>query len=107
MAWLRANPPAECRQFFAEVHPAMAGVEAHLSTIEACGYEIIGHFTEPESAWWDAYYHPLEDRLRTLRTRYATDVERLSVIEAIQAEIDIYRKYSACYGNVFYLMRRR
>ena len=32
--------------------------------------------------------------------------ERPSV-ESIQTEIDVYRKYSAFYGNVFYLMRRR
>ena len=107
MAWLRADPPAECRQFFAGVHPAMAGVDAHLAAIEACGYEILEYFTEPESAWWDSLYRPLENRLRSLRTRYAGDAERLSVIEAIQAEIDIYRKYSAYYGNVFYQMRRR
>jgi len=106
MAWLRSDPPGECRRFFAEVHPAMTGVDAHLNAIETCGYEIIGHFTEPEPAWWELYY-PLEERLRSLRKRYASDAERLSVIEAIQAEIDIYRKYSACYGNVFYLMRRR
>jgi cyclopropane fatty-acyl-phospholipid synthase-like methyltransferase len=107
MAWLRSDPPAECRQFFAQVHPAMAGVDAHLATIEACGYESIGHFTEPESAWWEPYYHPMEERLASLRKQYAADAERLAVIESIQMEIDVYRKYSAYYGNVFYQMRRR
>lgn len=106
MAWLRSDPPAECRQFFAQVHPAMADVAAHLAAIEACGYEILDHFAEPESAWWE-FYHPLEARLRSLRKRYAADAEKLAVIESIQAEIDIYRKHSAYYGNVFYQMRRR
>jgi len=106
MAWFRPDPPAECRQFFAGVYPAMTSVEANLATIEACGYEIIGHFTEPESAWWE-FYHPLEERLRSLRERYAADAEKQAVIESIQMEIDVYRKYSAYYGNVFYVMRRR
>jgi len=107
MAWLRSDPPADCQRFFANVYPAMTSVAANLATIEACGYEIIGHFAQPESAWWEPYYHPLEERLRSLRKRHAADAERLSVIESIQAEIDVYRKYSAFYGNVFYLMRRR
>jgi len=107
MAWLRSDPPADCQRFFANVYPAMTSVAASLATIEACGYEIIGHFAQPESAWWEPYYHPLEERLRSLRKRHAADAERLSVIESIQAEIDVYRKYSAFYGNVFYLMRRR
>lgn len=107
IAWLRSDPPADCQQFWAGVYPALTGIAGNLAAIEACGYEILGHFTQPESAWWEPYYHPLEERLRSLRTRYAADAEKLSVIESIQTEIDVYRKYSAYYGNVFYLMRRR
>ena len=29
------------------------------------------------------------------------------MIESIQKEIDIFRQYSACYGSVFFVMRRR
>jgi cyclopropane fatty-acyl-phospholipid synthase-like methyltransferase len=107
MAWLRSDPPQECRQFFAEVYPAMTSIAANLATIEACGYHVIEHLIEPESAWWDWFYGPLEARLRLLRKRYAANAERLAIIDSIQKEIDIYRKYSAYYGNVFYLMRRR
>jgi len=107
LAWLRSEPPADCRQFFANVYPAMTRIEANLATIESCGYEIVGHFAQPESAWWEPYYHPLEERLGSLRKRYAGDGEKRSVIESIQAEIDVYRKYSAFYSNVFYIMRRR
>ena len=107
MAWLRSDVPADCRQFFAEVYPAMAGIAENLATIEACGYEIMGHFTQPASAWWEPYYHPLEERLGVMRKRYAADAERLSMIESFQKEIDIYRQYAAFYGNVCYLMRRR
>ena len=107
VSWLRPDPPDECRQFFAGVHPAMTDVAANLAIVEACGYEVVGHFAQPESAWWEPFYHPLESRLRSLRERHAANAERLAVIEGIQAEIDIYRKYSAYYSNVFYLMLRR
>lgn len=107
LAWLRSEPPADCRQFFANVYPAMTSIEANLTTIESCGYEIVGHFAQPESAWWEPYYHPLEERLGILRKRHAADAEKLSMIESIQTEIDVYRKYSAFYSNVFYMMRRR
>lgn len=107
LAWLKSEPPADCRQFFANVYPAMTSIEANLATIESCGYEIVGHFAQPESAWWEPYYHPLEERLRILRKRYNGDAEKQSVIESIQMEIDVYRKYSTFYSNVFYMMRRR
>ncbi|MCX5644593.1 MAG: class I SAM-dependent methyltransferase [Phycisphaerae bacterium] len=106
LCWLRSDPPADCRRFFATAYPALADIEASLAAIRACDYEVIGHFTLPESAWWEHYYHPLEERLRSLRKRYAADAEKLSMVESIQMEIDLYRQYSAFYGYVFFLMRR-
>ncbi len=107
LAWLTSDPPAECREFFAGTYPAMADVTANLAVIRACGYEVIEHFTQPESAWWEPYYLPLQSRLHVLRDRHARDSDRMGMIEFILKEIDIYRKYSAYYGNVFYVMRAR
>ncbi len=106
LAWLRSDVPDECRQFFEDVYPAMTSVEANLATIESCGYELVGHFVQPESAWWEPFYGPLEERLGLMRKRYAEDAQKMALIEHIQMEIDIYRQYSAYYSNVFYLMRR-
>jgi len=105
LCWFRTDPPSECRKFFSTAYPAMATVDANLSLMQSCGFEIIGHFTLPESAWWEQYYHPLEDRLRSFRERHAADQEKLDFIESIQVEIDIYRKHSSYYGYIFYLMR--
>lgn len=106
MCWLRPDPPAECREFFAAVYPALADLETNLATIRACGCELVGHFAQPESAWWELY-HPLEERLRVLRKQHAAEAENLALIEQIQKEIEIYRKYCAYYGNAFFVMRRR
>lgn len=105
LAWFRSDAPEECRGFFAEVYPAMVDVSANLATIRACGFKLIGHFRQPESAWWDLY-NPLGARLSELRTLHAADPEKMEMLAGIQLEIDLYRKYSAYYGNVFYLMQR-
>jgi ubiquinone/menaquinone biosynthesis C-methylase UbiE len=107
LCWLRPDPPAECQLFFDRVYPAIADIDANLAAIKACGYEVIEHFTLPESAWLEPCYLPLEERLRPLREKYASDPEKLGVVESIQTEIDVYRKYSSFYGYVFYLMQRR
>jgi cyclopropane fatty-acyl-phospholipid synthase-like methyltransferase len=106
LSWLRSDPPAECQQFFTNEYPAMVDIDTNAATIERCRYEALGHFTLPESAWWVPYYAPLEGRLRSPREEYATDPERIEVIESIQLEIEVYRRYSAYYGYVFYLMQR-
>lgn len=105
LCWFRPDPPDECRRYFSETYPSMATVDANLSLIKSCGFEVIGNFILPESAWWEPYYHPLEDRLQSFRKRYAADPERIEMIDSVQMEIELYRRYSSYYGYVFYLMR--
>jgi len=105
LSWLRPDPPAESRDFFANEYPAMVDIDTNLATIKSCGYKVLGHFTLPESAWWDSYYNPLENRLKSFRKRYASDPERIEMIDAFQMEIEMYRRYSSYYGYVFYLMQ--
>jgi SAM-dependent methyltransferase len=106
LAWLRPDPPAECREFFEHEYPAMADAGANERLIAASGLELVDRFVQPESAWWEPYYGPLGERVQHLRTKYRDDRERLAMLDGIQAEIETYRAYSAFYGNVFYLLRR-
>jgi cyclopropane fatty-acyl-phospholipid synthase-like methyltransferase len=105
LCWLRPDPPAECRQYFVKEYPVMVDIDSNMSAIKNCGYDLLGHFTLSESAWKESYYFPLGDRLQSLRDKYATDSERMEMIDSVQMEIDFYRKYSGYYGYVFFLMQ--
>lgn len=107
LTWFRPDPPAECREFFAAEYPPMVDTATNLAAMEKCGYEVLGHFELPESTWLGSFYLPIEERLRTLREKYAEDPAGSKVVASIQKEIDIYRKYSNWYGYVFYLMQSR
>jgi len=106
LSWLRPDPPTECRQFWANEYPAMVDIDTNLAAIKSSGYDVVGHFTLPESAWLGSYYNPLEKRLQSLRKKYVANLERIEMINSVQMEIDIYRKYSSYYGYVFFLMQR-
>jgi SAM-dependent methyltransferase len=105
LSWLQPDPPVECHQYFVNEYPAMVDIDTNVATIKNCGYDLLGQFTLPESAWKESYYHPLEDRLQSFRKKYATDPERIEMIDSVQMEIDFYRKYSGYYGYVFYMMQ--
>ncbi len=108
LVWSRPDPPAECRQFFAHEYPVMVDNDTNLATVRDCGFELLGHFSAPEStAWWECYFSPLEQRLQSLEKMYAADPERVKMIESIQREIENFRKYSGYYGYMFYIMQRR
>jgi len=105
LCWLRPDPPVECQVYFANEYPAMKDIDTNLSIIQSTGYKVVGHFTLPESDWWESYYHPLEDRLQSLRKKYVTDTERLAMIDSVCLEIDICRKYLGYYGYIFFMMQ--
>lgn len=105
ISWIKSNPPEEVQHFFDEEYPVMNDVESNVEVIQNAGYEMIGNFILPKSAWWDNYYTPIETKLPAFRDKYKTDPEALAVAELHEVEIDMYRKYSDFYGYVFYVMK--
>ncbi|MFQ4141428.1 class I SAM-dependent methyltransferase [Chlorogloeopsis sp. ULAP02] len=107
ITWLKPHPPSELEEFWNANYPAMQDVEGNLKIFQkTSGYKIIDWFVLPESAWWNYYYNPLEERVQLLKKYYQDDAEALEVINMTQLEIDLYRKYSEYYGYVFYIIQK-
>jgi ubiquinone/menaquinone biosynthesis C-methylase UbiE len=107
MCWLQPDPPDEIREYWEEMYAGITTVPKNIETIERNDYDLIGHFTLPEDAWWIEYYGPLEKRLESFRVKYAGNGEALAAIEEEQKEIDMYRRYQRWYGSVFFVMKAR
>jgi SAM-dependent methyltransferase len=101
LCWLKDDVAEECRSFFESQYPQMSDVSANLDTARACGYEVLDWFTQPESAWWE-----LGEQVVLLREGYAEDIDRSAMLDMVELEIEIYRKYHDCYGNVFFVLKR-
>jgi len=105
MTWLKPNPPKEIADYWKRMYPGITTIPNNLEIIPRCGYKVLGHFPLPEDAWWEEYYHPLEERINKLKAKYKDDLEALRILDSEQEEIDLYEKYSAWYGSVFYVMQ--
>ena len=70
VCWLKPEPPAACAAFWNREYPAIRDTSALLEAAEGCGYETVGHFPLPASAWWDDYYRPLQDNVTAFRWRH-------------------------------------
>ncbi len=105
ISWIRPEPPAELAAYWNREYPAMHSTQENLASLAACGYRSLGHFVLPETSWWENYYNPLAQRLARLRAKYAGDPEANQLLDANQLEMEFYRKYSAWYGYVFYVMQ--
>lgn len=102
LTWLRVDVPDELQAFFNEQYPPMQNIQSNLADLRVAGYKPVGHFTLPESAWWD-YYHPIEKRVTRLKEKYKDNSGALAVLEMELREMDVYRTYSDYYGYVFYI----
>lgn len=107
LVWLIDDPVAPVVEFWRNEYPAMTSTRAIREQTGVAGYELIGDFTLPDSAWWNDYYTPLEAKLPALRQKYAADKEARSVIAAAEAEIDIRRRFGQSYGYQFFVLRAR
>ncbi len=103
--WLGSERPQECLDFFARENLPVLGIGENLAIIEAVGFKTLGHFVLPASSWWSDYYLPLGRRLAELRQTQAGDLQLQEMIGIVEAEIDVFRRYSQVYGYVFYVMQ--
>jgi SAM-dependent methyltransferase len=104
LVWLEEGAPDECTDFFASAYPEMAAVSKHLGSLEECGYELLGHFTLPESAWLQGYFAPLRLRLTECESEMPDGIAR-EILEMCRREIEVYESYSRWFGYEFFVAR--
>jgi SAM-dependent methyltransferase len=104
--WRMENPPPEVKAGFDQDYPAMGWLDDDVAAIQDCGFELIGHFTLPDEAWWDDFYTPMEARIAELRVRYAGDMEASAILDQLAMEPEMHRRYSDFYAYEFFVVRR-
>ena len=105
--WRKPDPPAECVAFWEREYPAIRATSALLDAVEACGYDTVGHFPLPASAWWDDYYRPLQDNVTAFRQRHRDEPDAQELADQCQQEIDVWHACSEYYGYEFLVLRTR
>ena len=109
ISWLvpEADVPRRAFDFFHDEYPAITDVPGNLARIEACGYEIVGHFTLPDQSWWTDYYAPLEGNLEGARAKYRGDTTAQAFLDDTAEELRVRREYGDSYGYEFIVARLR
>lgn len=104
--WRKEKPPPAVKAGFDLDYPTMGWLDDDLAAIQECGFALVGHFTLPDEAWWDDFYTPMEARIAALCSKYASDVEALTILDWIAEEPEMHRRYSDYYAYEFFVARR-
>lgn len=104
LSWFGEERPPEAAAFFDEGYPDMASLDENVARATRAGFELLETFPLPAETWWD-YYYPLLARCDDLEPGAEPDLA--TAIAETRQEAGIYERHGACYGYVFYLMKRR
>ncbi|MFN4153353.1 MAG: class I SAM-dependent methyltransferase [Paracoccaceae bacterium] len=100
--WRTPRPAPAARAFWDRDYPGMMGLPGHIARIEAAGYRILGARWLGAAAW-EAYYGPLSERVAELRS--GADAGLTEVLDATQAEIELWRNHGGDYGYYLSVVR--
>jgi ubiquinone/menaquinone biosynthesis C-methylase UbiE len=103
--WFTDSPSEECKKFFNEISPDMPSVSETEEMIQSEGYSLINSFRLPDTDWWTHYYSPLTGQIKMLKEKYLNNQDAQFIIQGLEMEMDIYRKYSKEYGYTFFIMK--
>ena len=106
ICWLEKERPEELKEFWKTAYPEITDVDSNIDIIVRNGYNVINHFTLPESSWWGNYYNPLLKKLESLEKKYLNDPNISPIITESADEIELFRKYSAYYGYAFFIIQK-
>jgi len=101
--WTAPDPPSTVRRWWESEYPAIDSISEKASDVVRAGFDLVGHFTLPASAWWDHYYAPMRDRLERLRVKWAGDAAGMELIAQHELEISIFERFGDCYGYEFFV----
>ncbi|NLZ14169.1 MAG: class I SAM-dependent methyltransferase [Thermotogaceae bacterium] len=104
--WRKENPPPAMKASFDFDYPSMGGLQDDLKAIRDTGFELVGHFSLPDEAWWDDFYTPMEARIAELRAKYTGDLEASTILDQLAEEPKTHRLYSDFYAYEFFVARR-
>ena len=102
--WLKPHPPTEAVEFWQD-YSEIDTVAAKLDVIKRTGYEVLGHFVLPESAWTDQYYDPMERRIAEKEIAWDGIPEAEAVLVKARNELSVFRKHSDYFSYAFFIMR--
>ena len=104
VVWLKSNPPPEVVEFWT-AYPEIDSVAGKLDVIGQVGYQSVGHFVLPASAWTDEYYDPMEKLVAQKAIEWRGIEEAEAVLAEARDEMSVFRRFADYYSYAFFVMR--
>jgi hypothetical protein len=103
--WLEPNPPKELRDWWESEGYVPVSEDEMKERVKRAGLRLVTTYRLPEAGWWDNYHVPMLARIAEFRKTHGKNPEDAALLDALEHEADMYRKYKRYYGYTFFVMQ--
>ncbi len=103
--WFLPNPPAELMKWWESEGYVPVSEDEMKERVKRVGLKLIATYRLPEAGWWDNYHVPMLARIAELRKTHGSDPSHAALLDSLEHEADMYRKYKRHYGYTFFVMQ--
>jgi SAM-dependent methyltransferase len=104
--WFTEERPAEIENFWQQAYPEIDKISNKVAKMQKAGYLPIAAYVLPETIWTDYYFVLQPTMQEAFLKKYAGNKTVEDYIASERYEQELYRKYKAYYGYVFYIGKR-
>jgi SAM-dependent methyltransferase len=106
VSWFTDERPAEIDEFWKEAYPEIDTIPNKVAQLQKAGYIPVANFILPENCWTEHFYAPQKKAQEAFLEKYAGNKTAEDFIATERHESEIYHKYKAYYGYVFYIGKK-
>ena len=98
--------PEEIEQFWIDAYTEIDSIGNKIAQIQQNGYRLVATFVLPDECWTENYYVPQRRAQEIFLSRYSNNDTAKDFINNQRREAELYSKYKAYYGYVFYIAQK-
>lgn len=106
VAWLTPDRPTEIEQFWQDAYPEIDTVENKVAIMQDAGFEVISTFVLPEYCWEENFYCHQADAQKQFLKNHPNNLSAQDLVENEKHEAELYSKFKAYYGYVFFIGKK-
>lgn len=105
-SWFTAERPEEIENFWNEAYPEIDTIPNKLAQLQNAGYIPVATFILPENCWTDHFYTRQAEVQSSFLEKHAGNKTAEELVANERREAELYSKYKAFYGYVFYIGKK-
>lgn len=106
VSWFTEERPSEINDFWLDAYPEIDTIPRKVAQMQQTGYLPVATFVLPENCWTEHFYAPQAIAQENFLKKYADNSTVESLIASQRHEAQLFDKYKAYYGYVFYIGKK-